>query len=292
MDWILLVPLLNGLVYTIGTLFLKRSTNAGIGPWRTTFVSNLVHGLLALPLWFLGPPLDRVSELLLPMFISLAFFLGQLFTCIAIHRGAVSVVTPVMGIKPVFVGFISIFLLGSSLSGFIWLAAGLSAVAVFLLRGQSDAEKRRIMPSIIWGVSASLLYAVYDILLQKYGSDLGFENTVSAVFAFNALWSFLLIPLFRSSVRDVSKKTWSVLLVGSFFVGLQAISMGWVLTKFGRVTEVNIMYSSRGIWSVLIVWIVGHWFSNTERNVGRGEMTRRLIGALAMILAIVLTFLG
>ncbi|MCH6258522.1 EamA family transporter [Puniceicoccaceae bacterium K14] len=292
MDWILLVPLANGLVYTIGTLFLKRATNAGVGPWRTTFVSNLLHGLLALPLWFIGPPLSSPLQLLIPLLISLSFFGGQLLTCVAIHRGAVSVVTPVMGVKPVFVAFIAIYALGTSLSAYVWAAAGLSAIAVFLLKGKSEAERQRILASIFWGGSASLLYAVYDVMLQKYGGDLGFENMMSAVFAFNALWSFALIPLFRSPVSLVPKKIWYSLAAGGTLVGLQAISMGWVLTKFGRVTEVNIIYSSRGIWSVLIVWILGHWFANREREAGRGEMTRRLLGALIMIAAIFLTMIA
>ena len=62
--------------------------------------------------------------------------------------------------------------------------------------------------------------------------------------------------------------------------------MAYVLGVHGDATAVNIVYSSRGLWSVAAVWLIGHWFSNTEGEVGGPAMRRRLMGALLMLAAI------
>ena len=38
-----------------------------------------------------------------------------------------------------------------------------------------------------------------------------------------------------------------------------------------------------------LVWIVGHWFANSEKQVGGAIMTRRLIGALILLGAVYLS---
>ena len=51
---------------------------------------------------------------------------------------------------------------------------------------------------------------------------------------------------------------------------------------------VNVVYSVRGLFSVLLVWWVGHWFTNTESHAGRRVLLARLAGAVAMLGAIAL----
>jgi hypothetical protein len=48
------------------------------------------------------------------------------------------------------------------------------------------------------------------------------------------------------------------------------------------------LYNTRGIWSVVLVWVIGHWFSNTERSIGKRAMLRRLAGALILLAAVLL----
>ncbi len=49
----------------------------------------------------------------------------------------------------------------------------------------------------------------------------------------------------------------------------------------------------RGLWSLALVWCVGHWLKNTERHaVGGRRMTARLVGALLILLAVVLAIRG
>ena len=71
-------------------------------------------------------------------------------------------------------------------------------------------------------------------------------------------------------------------------MGAQAIAMVCGIALFGRATEINVVYSSRGLWSVLAVWWIGHWFQNQEQQLGRAILQRRLFGALLLMAAIVL----
>jgi hypothetical protein len=63
--------------------------------------------------------------------------------------------------------------------------------------------------------------------------------------------------------------------------------MAYAIGTFGHATVVNIVYSSRGMWSVVLVWLVGHWFQNTERaEQGHTIMATRFAGSGLILAAI------
>jgi len=283
-----IIPLLNGLIFAIAAMCTKRSTSAGVGPWRTTFAMNVVLGIFSLPFWFLGEPVGDLTDLLGPLIVSVCFFAAQLFGIFAIHKGDVSVVTPILGVKAVAVGLLSIVIVRESQTGGVLAGAALSAVAIFLIRGNSHAERKRLAPSIILGVACAFTFALCDVLVQLYGGTLGYEKLVAASFTFVMIWSIGLVPFFHGSMKDVDRVTWRWLIFGSSLMAIQAILMGYVLSEYGKATIVNVMYSSRGLWSVLLVWMIGHWFGNREQELGTGAMLRRFAGALTLIVAIFL----
>ena len=75
-------------------------------------------------------------------------------------------------------------------------------------------------------------------------------------------------------------------------MGLQAISLVTSVALFGDATSINVIYNARGLWSVLAVWLIGHWFQNTEQNLGGEVMGMRLAGAAMMTVAIVVTLMS
>ena len=282
------IPLLNAVIYTLGALCIKRATNDGIGPWRTTFFTNLILFLVAVPFWFFGEPIESWTLLWIPAAIGVAFFLGQLFGCLAIHKGDVSLVTPLFGTKTVIVALLASVVFGVAISGTVWVGAVMSAMAILLMRGETHAERARLLPSIYLGLACALFYAFTDVLMQVYGYRIGFHKIMAGTFSFVALWSLVLIPKFSASVSSISKRAWGWLAAGGGLLALQATGMAYVLSVYGKATVVNILYSSRGIWSVVLVWVIGHWFSNYEKKLGRNVMFRRLIGSILLIAAIVL----
>jgi hypothetical protein len=58
---------------------------------------------------------------------------------------------------------------------------------------------------------------------------------------------------------------------------------------FGSATMTNILYGSRCLWSVLLVWTLGSIAGDSSPSQQRiGIMTRRLIGALLLFGAMTL----
>jgi len=72
-------------------------------------------------------------------------------------------------------------------------------------------------------------------------------------------------------------------------LSLQAMGISYAIAVYREVTKVNILYNTRGIWSVVLVWIIGHWFENAERDHGARVMFRRLAGAALLLSAVFLS---
>jgi hypothetical protein len=60
------------------------------------------------------------------------------------------------------------------------------------------------------------------------------------------------------------------------------------VAHWGHAAPANVLYSSRGLWTVLLVWAFGHWVKSREQHLGRRVLTWRLSGAFLMMSAIVL----
>ena len=56
---------------------------------------------------------------------------------------------------------------------------------------------------------------------------------------------------------------------------------------FKIATEANIIYASRGLWSIVIIWFAGKSLGIHEKNIGKSMMLRRLAGASLLMLAVV-----
>lgn len=291
--WVLAFPVLFGLVYALGAILIKRGMKEGIGPWRTTFVSNLAMGGMASLLLFLGGgEWQGWWKLYQPLLAATTFLFGQIFTFLALSRGDVSVATPLMGTKILFVAIFSVIILSIPIGWALWCAAILAALAVFLLGAQVPNDPRKIGVTILFSLCSAACFGFTDVLLQNWASDWGFALFVPLMFIGFALFSFGFIPFFRGGFSTVPRKVWSWLIPGALVLAAQSIGLAVVLGIIGRATEVNILYSTRGLWSVALVWFVGSWFGNYEGQLGQGVLIRRLAGAGLLLAAVVLVTLG
>jgi hypothetical protein len=75
---------------------------------------------------------------------------------------------------------------------------------------------------------------------------------------------------------------------------MASITLGLVLVIgfYGEATLVNILFNSRCVTEVIMVWMLGWWFGNREAHAGRKVMVHRLLGGLCMLAAIVLALSG
>jgi drug/metabolite transporter (DMT)-like permease len=281
--------LISALIYTVGALLFKRSSDLGAGLWRTTFTANLIGAALFSLLWLEGGP--NVDPVLLwqPGLIALCLFAGQLSQFLALERGDVSVAVPVFGLKVVIVAFLTPLLTGEGVSPKLWAAADLSVLGiVFLNRKDGDKHPRNLGITLACGGLGALCFAVFDLLVQKWGPHWGPGRLLPCIFWINGILSIGLITRFSAPLTAIRREAWPWLLGGCVLLASQSILFVRSLALHGHATSANVLYASRGLLSVILVWLIGHWFVNQERHLGARIMRWRLLGASLMLSAIVL----
>jgi drug/metabolite transporter (DMT)-like permease len=306
MKWHLLFPFAASLFYVVSALFLKRAQQLGGGVLRTTFVANVVIGLAFSALWSLGGKGQPAALLWQPALVAVLFVGGQVLSILALSLGDVSVATPVLGAKTIFVAWFTTLLLATRLPWQLWCAAGLSFGAIALLnRGSRPSpvamagevsvatdehrhHARRLGQTLLFSLMAAASYALFDVFVQKWSPVWGTGRFLPIMLAFSAAISFGLVPFFREPLHTIPRAAWPPLLGGALFMALQSMSFVSGVSLFGDATAMNVVYSVRGVWSIAAVWFIGHWFANTEGQLGGSVLRWRLAGAALMTSAIVL----
>lgn len=295
MSWFLLLPVLAGFLYALSSLFLKRSFQEGVGLVRTLFISNLMMGLVIVFLFFFEGEPVQWDQWHKPVIASFFFFLGQAFTFLAIRAGDVSVMTPVMGSKVIFVALLALLFFDRAFSSWDWIAVFLSGLAVVLLglpnKESTPESTRKILLSIFFAVLSCVFFAGSDNFVSVWGADFGRPAFIAVQFLMVALLSFLLVPYFSAPLKTISPSAWPWLGIGAFLLALQALIFGIGLI-FTDATQMNIIYTSRGLWGVLLVIWVGSWFGNYEKEQGSSIMAIRIISAVLIMVAISIILIG
>ena len=286
----LLFPLASSVLYVAAALSLRRAAEWRAGLWRSTFVMNVVAGVCFLPL-LAWPPGPGPTPLWQAAVVAALFLGGQAMTMLALNRGDVSVATPVMGMKVIFVAVFVTLLVGDPLPIDYWVSAGMSALGIVLLSlgggGARPAGHRHVGLTIAASMGAAACYALFDVLVRKWSPYWGVSRLLPAVMALAAALSLALVPAFEGKLRDIPRAARGPLWLGSAFLGLQALMLVRTLGVYPDTTRINVVYNSRGLWSVLAVWLVGHWWGNSERHAGGGVLMRRAAGAVLLLGAIV-----
>jgi drug/metabolite transporter (DMT)-like permease len=283
----LLMPFVASMIYVFGALLLKEATSRGAGLWRTAAVTNWICAAVFGGLWLLGGQVPESAPWGQPAAVAALWVAGQMLAFIALQRGDVSVATPVMGIKVVLVAFLVTGVLGERVPASIWIAAALSSAGILLLsRGGGGPEAGKTGPAIVFGALAAAAFALFDVLVQKWSPAWGAGRFLPVMMAFVAVFSTLLLPLgWTERIPPGARRP---LVLGALLIGVQGVLLIGAVAMFSKATRVNVVYSARGLWSVLAVWWVGHWFGNTERNQGSLVFRMRLMGAALLLSAIVL----
>lgn len=289
MRWYLIFPFLSSLVFVVGVLLFKRAVDFRVGVWRTTFVSNVAAGVVFLFLLPMGGTIIW-GDLWQAALVGMLFLSGQVLSFLALDTGDVSVVTPTMGAKTVMVAWFSTLLLGVALPWQLWASAVMSFLAIALLnKGDGIKVGAGLLRTIGLSLMAAGCYALFDVLVQKWSLSWGAGRFLPMVFGFCALFSFGFVPLFKDPLRAIPRAAWPWLAGGALCVALQALSLVTSIAVFADGTGINVIYSARGLWSVMAVWLVGHWFGNRELVSGKGVLVWRLLGAGMMTAAIIVT---
>jgi len=287
-----LLALLAAVLYAVGALLIKRAGAFGVGVWRTAFVCNVLTALLFLPLLTWGGTV-HFELWWQPVVVALCFIVGQWFTFLSLEHGDVSVATPVLGLKILLVGaFLAVFGV-QSLSGKLWFAALLATGGIVLLNrsGSSATARHHVTRTIITAGGAATMYALFDVLVRLWSPVWGSGRFLPITFSIAGLLSFAFIPRFSAPLFTLTRPAWPWLLGGALGIASQSLIFVSVVATWRKPAEANVVFSSRGLWSILLVWAIGARLQNQEAHLGSRTLAWRLAGAALMMAAILLVLI-
>jgi drug/metabolite transporter (DMT)-like permease len=272
-------------VYALAAVFSKSALEQGCGILRLSFIMNLVFALIFSSA--LGWQMEGIdlSKLYLPVVAGALFFVGHVFTFAAIRMGDVSLQTPIMGTKAIFVALIAVVTGAQEVNFALGLAAVLAALAVALL-GFSGGQAKKVGLTITLSLVSAFSFACFDQMAGIFGGSFGKNSFLVIVMLVNAVLSFFLIPFFNAPLRQIERTAWPWVMAASVGMALQALVLTYTLAASGEVVVVNIIYSARGFFSVLIGLVIGLLFTLQIEQMSRRVRIQRILGALIISVAI------
>ncbi|MCC6509507.1 MAG: hypothetical protein IT423_10390 [Pirellulaceae bacterium] len=293
----LLFPLFSSLLFVVGAMTAKRATLLGAGPILVTVCANFCLALCWASVgivrgdWLLGE--FGWSALWPASWIAATFLTGQLCTFLAFRLGDVSLATPVFGVKIVLVALLSSVLAQTGVELKIWCAAGLATLGVVIipLGADSVATAKLSTRRAAWAVGLALLAATslsfFDIGVQAYGPRYGAIRFLTTMFVIVGLLSIGLLP-WAGGLEQLPRPAFlRPLIIAAALMSLQAISITYSLAQYGDATRVNIVYSLRGLWSVLFAWGLSRLAISPETHSSPRALMFRLAGAILLMISVV-----
>ena len=110
------------------------------------------------------------------------------------------------------------------------------------------------------------------------------------MFWFVAIYSSIFLFAFQREKFAIPSVR-RALLVGGMLIGTQAVCIVFTLSAFGDAARVNVVYSMRGIWGVLLAWAAAQVWGGSEADVSRKTMLFRLGGAMLITISVVIAIL-
>lgn len=291
----LIFPLTSAVLYALGALVLKGAERRGVSVWQITALANVALAAAfagfypwadfpALPaVWW---PVAAVGGLLVA---------GQAMSILAFARGEVSVATPALGTKVVFVAVVASVFVDRPVAPQTWAAAVLMLAGLWLVVGRpAKVDGRRIAAAVVFSLLGALGFACFDLVVQVWSPALGLGVLVPMGIATGAVLSLPLLWLHPSgsSAVHVPRTAAGPMALGVALLTLQSLLLIWSIGHFEDAAGANVVYASRGVWGVLLVQLLPGWFGRVERFESRAVFVRRALGAGVMMIGVFLAFAG
>lgn len=288
----LALPLLASLLYAAGSWGLKLGLRRGAGSRIVTALSNLAMAGWSAPLIFFFPGQTHSHGFLAASLAGTALFLGRFCAIRALSQGDLSLATPLLGTKTVFVALLSSFLLDEKINPGLMGGAFLTSVAVALLSftpsvtGRPGTLGKIDRGTTLWALLAAFFFAITDIIVQKYARSIGVGWFQPIMFSTLAVLTPLLFISARPSISSTHlppTSRWPVF-VSSGVIGFQTSLVILVIGIFGHATATNVVYATRGLWAVLLEGAAGGGAAAMDRRI----LVSRLAGAALLLAAVAL----
>jgi drug/metabolite transporter (DMT)-like permease len=287
----IIIPFVAAFLYALAALILKQAMARGAGAVRIIFISNWMYVLVFLPFFFFQPKLhiSGLQTFINPFLTGLALFTGQVLAYKAIQIGDISVQAPAMGTKILLVAIFTVLIGSNTVSSLLWIASAITVVAIyFLTRTRSiQTERIRTLKTAGLAIAAAASFGISEVLIEKEAAAFGEMTFLLLSMLISGFISFLLIPFFEGSLKTIPKSAWLWTYIGSFIMAFEAALLYAGIAHYGGATQANIIYSSRGVWSIVLIWAIGSWLGNKEREqVGKQILLQRFFGACLLIVTI------
>ncbi|MBN82441.1 MAG: hypothetical protein CMJ70_20100 [Planctomycetaceae bacterium] len=274
----------------LALLSLKRATQRGASAWTSMILVCWTGAIVFPTLTLLGGTLQPLTLLWQPALIGSLFLAGQLFTLLAVARGDVSIATPVLGIKLLIVPALSPLFVDDPISPMIWIAAAIAMAGIACVQApDASLPRARVLASVGYALLAAFSMTLFDLLIQRWAPAWGAGYFLPCAFAAAGLFACAFLPLADRPATLRSQGALAPLLWGAVLMAVQAIGMTVTLGLFGDATRVNIVYSLRGLWGVLLTWLLAHQVLKSEAVPSQRTMLMRLIGAVLIGFSVILS---
>lgn len=286
----LLLPFCSSVLVVFGLLCLQRAQNRGVSTWTSMILVCWSSALVFPALSLLGGTMQPVGLFWQPAVIGGLFVAGQLFMFLAVARGDVSIAAPVLGVKVLIVPAASGFLVEEDLSPRIWVAAAIAVAGIACVQTRdATVDRSRILASVGYALLGASSMTLFDLLIQRWAPAWGAGYFLPIAFVFAALFSLAFAPLADRPSELKRLEVLRLLACGAVLMAVQAIGMTLTLGLFGDATRVNIVYSLRGLWGVLLSWIFMRQVSAVGLAPSHRTMVMRLIGAVLIGVSVVIS---
>lgn len=282
--WYLMIPLLAAAVYAGASMLFKQAYAAGADSRAVFLWVNLTGMTLFLPLFAFGPALPAVREWWKPVVMASLFYTGHWTIFAAIKAGDVSLVTPLMGTKVVLTALVASVVSGTVLPGGLWIAALLTTLGILIL-GAGDLRRAASAVAVGWCLASAAIFAVADVFIGHWAAGFGKPRFLASTFLLIGVFS-VFAAKFRPSALTLPLAARRFVFRGALLIMGQSMAMAMGLAWFNDPAAMNILYGTRGLWSLVLVWFAGRWFGNTERDRAQGVMGLRLTGSLLILAAV------
>ena len=286
----LFLALLAGFLYACSAVLCKKGLELGSGTIRSLVFSNFIMSACFLPYPFLSDQPFLMNDLIIGTCLGFLFFSGQFFCFLALKNGEASLITPIMGSKPIFV---ALFLMVHGLSTEqvtweIWLASAMAALAIALLCWPSKDTKTSWV-ALVLALATAATFGLLDSLVPHFTHQSSPLNVLFFVFGSVGIYSLCLIPYTEGRFIPRRENADSWMWISAFFMGGQAVLMSIAIGFYEVPTAANVFYACRGLWAVLIIAWLGKKMQINESGSSQSTITRRAMGACILIFGVWLT---
>ena len=143
-------------------------------------------------------------------------------------------------------------------------------------------------------VFTAIGFGLTDALVPEFGKygDVDPFNLLFMMVLTVGVLSFLFIPMTKGRFLGWRKEGDKWLLLGTIPLTAQTILFSIAIGFYDVPTEANVLYMSRGLWSIIFAVWIGSMIGASEASTPKAVMFRRLIGAALLLAGICLAPTG